>query len=119
MSKAFRCLRLHLLPQVRPSIRIASALCPYRELPLRPYSVEKDLKEVGHQNIHDSHQEIPSSEPRIRIGSGPPEVKYRPDPYPRFTRQEGVIDYERFREKYSDLRRGDSRSEEVVVRGMS
>lgn len=58
--------------------------------------------------------------PRIRgVDSDLSEKQYLPEPYPRITPQKSAIDFQTFQERYKDLVRGESRSDEIVVRGMS
>ena len=69
-------------------------------------------------NEHDALEETEPPGPRIRIHTEEWGSKYKPEPYPRITAQKYAIDPESFNEKYNDLRRGESRSLPVVVRGM-
>ena len=56
-------------------------------------------------------------EPRIRMSKGDPEDPYFP-PYPRINSHNGALDYHTFRERFRNTKRGESRSEGVVIRGI-
>jgi len=119
MSKPLRCLRPYLWSQVKPASQSASNTYLRLYQTTQHYSAEPDSKHPPNPDRHDSSEETQPTEPRIRLGSGSPEEKYVPEPYPRIQSQKGVIDYKTFRDRYNDLRRGESRSDEVIVRGMS
>ena len=58
--------------------------------------------------------------PRIRIGSGELETWQHKEYYPRINKQDAVLDYHTFKERYKNLGRGESKpDDEVVVRGMT
>ena len=55
-------------------------------------------------------------EPRIRTSDET--LEYTPELYPRIKPQKGALDYKTFAERYRSLGRGDSSTDEVVLRGM-
>ena len=59
--------------------------------------------------------------PRIRTGSSDEADKWHyKERYPRIKKQDAVLDYYTFKDRYKNLGRGESKSDdEVVVRGMS
>lgn len=58
--------------------------------------------------------------PRIRAGSENVEKWKHNEQYPRIKRQDAVLDYKTFKERYKNVARGESKpDDEVVVRGMS
>lgn len=95
MRTPLRCLCPSLRPFVRPTARTAY---------LRFYSVAQT-------------QDVP----RIRRGVDVEAEKWRHrEQYPRIKRQDAVIDYHTFKERYKNLERGESKpDDEVIVRGMS
>lgn len=56
------------------------------------------------------------AEPRIRTSAEP--VEYSPELYPRIQPQKSVMDYKTFAERYRSLVRGETGTDEVVIRGM-
>lgn len=118
MSKPLRWLYPCFQPRVRPTSRAAATTYLRFYQAFRPYSAECAPEKPQAIEDHDSLKGTQTPEPRIRIRHGAPEQKYVPEPYPRISSQEGAVDIGTFREKYKDLRRGDSRLEEVIVRGM-
>lgn len=90
---ALKCLRPCLRSPSRPIARAVSSAF------LRFYSVAQA-----------------QAEPRIRTTIE--SVEYSPEPYPRVQPQNGVIDYKTFAERYRSLARGETGTDEVVVRGM-
>ena len=58
--------------------------------------------------------------PRIRIRSDELETWQHKELYPRIRKQDAVLDYHTFKERYKNLGRGESKpDDEVVVRGMT
>lgn len=58
--------------------------------------------------------------PRIRTWTGDAEKWQHKEQYPRIKKQDAVLDYHTFKERYKNLARGESRPNDlVVVRGMS
>ena len=90
---ALKCLRPCLRSQSRPISRAASSAF------LRFYSVAQA-----------------QAEPRIRTTRE--FVEYSPEPYPRIRPQQSVIDHKTFAERYRSLARGETGTDEVVIRGM-
>ena len=56
------------------------------------------------------------AEPRIRTTME--SLEYSPEPYPRIQLQKGVLDYKTFAGRYRSLARGETSTDEVVIRGM-
>ncbi len=90
---ALQCLRPCLRSPSRPISRAASSAF------LRFYSVAQA-----------------QAEPRIRTTME--SLEYSPDSYPRMEPQKGVLDYKTFAGRYRSLARGESSTDEVVIRGM-
>lgn len=94
MSGPLRCFRPALRPYIRPTARAAY---------LRFYNAAQA-----------------ETIPRIRIWSGDSEKWQHKEQYPRIKKQDAVLDYHTFKERYKNLARGESKpDDEVVVRGMS
>ena len=55
--------------------------------------------------------------PRIRTTME--SLEYSPESYPRIRPQKGVLDYKTFAGRYRSLARGETSTDEVVIRGMS
>lgn len=93
--RTLRCFRPTPLPYVRPKVRVAY---------LRFYSAAPA-----------------ATDPRIRTtASAGGETWQHKEKYPRIKKQDGVLDYRTFKERYKSLAREESKpDEEVVVRGMS
>ncbi|KAF6226538.1 hypothetical protein HO133_009404 [Letharia lupina] len=93
MRTSLRCLGPALRPYARPTARAAH---------LRFYSTEQA-----------------QLAPRIRTSSGGDRVKWQhEEQYPRIKKQDTVLDYHTFKERYKDLGPGESKpDDEVVVRG--
>ena len=119
MNSHLRCLRPYFRSRVLPTSRAACAtyLQVYRAV--RTYSAKQTLDHLVDRIRSVTPEGTNTPEPRIRVRSGAPEEKYVTELYPRITPQKGVIDYHSFRERYQDIKRGDSRPEELIVRGMS
>ena len=90
---ALQCLRPCLRSRSRPISRAASSAF------LRFYSVAQA-----------------QAEPRIRTTGE--SVEYSPELYPRIQPQKNVMDYKTFAERYRSLVRGETGTDEVVIRGM-
>jgi len=102
MSITLRCLRPYLRPRVQRASQAASSAYLSYYHAVRSYNP----------------QQAPIT-PRTRTGSAAPDKKYRPEPYPRFVSNKNAIDYTAFKQRYKGMLRGESRSEELIVRGMS
>lgn len=92
--RSLRCLRPPSRPFIHPPVRAAY---------LRFYSAAKS--EIA---------------PRIRTGSSDGPEKWQPtERYPRIKKQDAVLDYYTFKERYKNLGREQSKpDDEIVVRGM-
>lgn len=88
-------------------------LCPA----LRPYP--HPTARAAHLRFHSATQA--PDVPRIRIWNEVEAEKWRKEErYPRVKKQDAVLDYHTFKERYKDLGRGESKPDDkVVVRGMS
>ena len=112
-----------LRPCLRPQLRRASVAARRTYLDfyhsVRSYSTQQanDTSSSPDDLIHPGEVQILEGTPRVRTSTE--EERYTPEPYPRIAAQKGVIDYEAFKKLYYGMRRGETLSEEVVVRGMS
>ncbi len=95
MSIPLRCLRPCLRSSLRPAPRAASSAY------LRFYSAVQS-----------------QVEPQSRIRNTTIERRHVPTEYPRINPQKEAIDYQTFHERYRSLARGESSTDEVVVRGI-
>ena len=95
---------------IRPSMSSLQCLRPYLRSLSRPISRAASYAFLRFYSVAQAQDE-----PRIR--STRESVEYSPEPYPRIKSQKGVLDYKTFVERYRSLARGESSTDEVVIRG--